>query len=448
MEAETGTILYAKNIHAPQYPASCTKILTCLIAAEQCAMDETVVMSSSAIQDTPRDSNHIALDIGEELTLEQCLYAILIRSANEVSFAVGEHVSGTTWQDFAELMNRRAAELGCQDSHFVNPNGLPDEAHYTSAYDLATIGRAFFANEMLAKISRTPTLDLQPTDKQPDHILEHTSNKLLPGQSQAYEYLVGSKTGYTDAARSCLVSCAEKNGMRLICVVLKDESGYQFDDTVQLFEYGFSNFNKFNVAQYETRYNIDNTDFFYNDNDIFGSSRPLLAISSDDFIILPRSADFKDAVSAISYDTSNNERAALITYTYQGVTVGSASLDFTADEEDTYTFDEDIQTSREPADSPEDMPVIFVNVLKILLWAALALAVILLTVLLVRFVRRHPASASTRRRRQTRRRQKRNNRSQAVNARREKRLERRARKARVRRAKSLPRYRQDRWGGL
>ena len=120
MEADTGTILYSKNVHQQEYPASCTKILTCLIAAEQCAPDEMVYMSHDAIYDTPRDSNHIALDEGEAITMEQALSAILIRSANEVSFGVAEHITGTSWEDFAAIMNERAKELGCLNSNFVN----------------------------------------------------------------------------------------------------------------------------------------------------------------------------------------------------------------------------------------------------------------------------------------------------------------------------------------
>ena len=171
MEAETGTVLYAKNIHQHQYPASTTKILTTLIAAERCAMDEPVTFSHEAVFDTPRDSNHIAIDEGEILTMEQCLNAILIRSANEVAFAVAEHIAGDSWHNFADIMNERAKELGCVDSNFVNPNGLPDENHYTSAYDLAMIGRAFFANEMLCQITLTKRLDIPPSENQPDHIL-------------------------------------------------------------------------------------------------------------------------------------------------------------------------------------------------------------------------------------------------------------------------------------
>lgn len=388
IEAETGTVLYAKNIHQQEYPASTTKLLTCLIATEQCSMDEIVTMSNTAIFDTPRDSSHIALDVGNEITMEQSLNAILIRSANEVAFGVAEHISGT-WQAFAELMNERAGELGCVDSNFVNPNGLPDENHYTSAHDLAMIGRAFFANELLCKISSSTRLHIPPTDKQPKDILDNTSNKLLKGQAYEYEYLVGSKTGYTAAARSCLVSCAEKDGMRLICVVMRDEAPLQYEDTISLFNYGFSSFEQINVSQTETKYNIDNAGFFYSGNDIFGSSKPILSLNKDDCIILPKSASFKDTVSTISYDTENSGQAALITYTYNGVLVGTASVDFAADEEETYSFNQNMQggpVSKEPS-------VIFINVARVFLWAA-AIAAVIIIILFVRwFLKNHEFSS-------------------------------------------------------
>ena len=236
IEAETGTILYEKNIHQKEYPASTTKILTALIASERCGMNEIVTFSHDAVFDTPRDSSHIAMDVGQELTMEQCLNAILIRSANEVCFATAEHITGTTdWSVFADIMNKRATELGCLNSHFSNPNGLPDENHYTTAYDLAMIGRAFFANEMLCKITLIRRMEFPATDKLPQGKLEVNLMKIIPGGEYAYEYLVGCKTGYTEDARSCLVSCAEKNGLRLICVVMKDEAPYQYEDTISLF---------------------------------------------------------------------------------------------------------------------------------------------------------------------------------------------------------------------
>ncbi len=377
IEAETGTVLYAKNIHARQYPASTTKILTTLIAAEQCSLDEWVTFSREAVYDTPSDSNHIAMDVGQQLTMEDCLNAILIRSANEVSFAVAEHITGTSWHDFADIMNRRAQELGCVDSHFVNPNGLPDENHYTSAYDLAMIGKAFFANEMLCRISLTPRLHILPNDHMPYEKLENSKIELLPGKAYGYDDLVGVKTGYTNAARYSVVSCAERDGLKLICVVLRDESPYQYEDTIALFNYGFSNFAKINVSQVETKYNIDNTGLFYGDHDIFGSSKPLLALNQEDCIVLPRSVDFSDTESVISYDTADEGQAAIIHYSYQGVDLGSASVDLAVSGDQGYNFADGLLREKE-TESGEETPVyVFVNVKKVSIWAGIAVAAVL-----------------------------------------------------------------------
>ncbi len=428
IDAGTGAILYAKNIHQREYPASTTKILTTLIAAEECSLDEIVTFSHNAVFSIDRSSNHIAIDEGEELTMEQCLNAILIRSANEVSNAVAEHIGGSI-EAFAEKMNQRAAELGCVDSNFVNPNGLPDENHYTSAYDLAQIGRAFFANEMLCNISTTTMLRIPPSDKQPDNIVESNSNEMLPGGEYAYEYLVGVKTGYTSVARSCLVTCAEKDGMRLICVVLKDESPLQYEDTISLFEYGFSNFEKVNISQTETKYNIEDTGFFYSENDIFGSSKPLLSLNKDDYIVLPKTADFEDTVSTISYDTESEDQAALITYTYHDVFIGSASLDFVSDQTSVYSFDNDSQTD-EGEDASQGSSVIFVNVVKVSLWILGIAAVLIFIIGLGIFVKTHQFSGRSNRFSWLLRRRRRPGRKQTVNA-----TLRRKRQTQIRRAK-------------
>lgn len=354
MDADTGAILYAKNIHQKEYPASTTKILTTLIASERCSMDEIVDFSYDAVHDIDPGSNHIAIDPGEQLTMEECLNAILIRSANEVSFAVAEHISGTTWQDFAPVMNERAKELGCVDSNFVNPNGLPNENHYTSAYDLAMIGRAFFANEALCKMTMTHMLHISPSERQPDDIMEVNKMELIPGGKYAYPYLVGCKTGYTDVARSTLVSCAEKDGMKLICVVMKDENPNYYEDTIALFDYGFSNFQRVNISQTETRYNIENAGSFYSGNDIFGNSTPILELNQTDCITLPNTIAFQDAVSNISYDNTEPGQVAVITYTYNDVVLGTASLDFTAAESGSSVFrDNTAETAEETEETGE-----------------------------------------------------------------------------------------------
>lgn len=443
MDADTGAILYAKNIHQKEYPASTTKILTTLIASERCSMDEIVDFSYDAVHDIDPGSNHIAIEPGEQLTMEECLNAILIRSANEVSFAVAEHISGTTWQDFGDIMNERAKELGCVDSHFVNPNGLPNEEHYTSAYDLAMIGRAFFANEALCKMTMTHMLHILPSERQPDDIMEVNKMELIPGGKYAYPYLVGCKTGYTDVARSTLVSCAEKDGMKLICVVMRDENPNYYEDTISLFDYGFSNFQRVNISQTETKYNIDNAGAFYSGNDIFGNSKPILQLNQNDSITLPNTITFRDAASAISYDNTAPGQAAVITYTYNDVVLGTASIDFTASEKGSSVFGDEttgttdgteataatqepdstgttqptegaaadepagegggIPTATQPTASGEEdtasggPAVIFINVIKVFFWI-LGIAVVIFLMLLVRaFVKNyHFAHRSTR----------------------------------------------------
>lgn len=397
IEADTGAILYAKNIHQREYPASTTKMLTSLIASEQCSLDEVVTFSHDAVFDTPRDSNHIAMDVGQQLTIEQCLNAILIRSANEVSFAVAEHISGTTdWSVFAEMMNRRARELGALHSNFVNPNGLPDENHYTTAYDLAMIGRAFFNNEMLCQITLTRRLEIPASDTIPKAKLELNNMQIIPKGTYAYEYLVGCKTGYTEAARSCLAACAEKDGMKLICVVMRDENPYQYEDTISLFNYGFSNFEKVNVSKSDTRYHLDDSDMFYGGSDIFGSSQALLTLSKDDSIILPRTVSLADVEPVISYDTDNDAQAAIITYTYRGVEIGTVRVIFAADDSNADLFH--LSESEGADGSKSGSSVIFVNIFRIAIVVGILAAIVFVLTLFKLISKRYAFSFGSKRR--------------------------------------------------
>ncbi|MBQ7918670.1 MAG: D-alanyl-D-alanine carboxypeptidase [Lachnospiraceae bacterium] len=386
IEAETGVILYDKNIHKQEYPASTTKILTTLIALEECEMDEWVTFSHKAVFDVPYDSNHIAMDEGEKLTVEDCLKAILMRSANEVSYAIAEHICGSDWENFAPIMNERAKELGCLNSNFVNPNGLPDENHVTTAYDLAMIGREFFRQDVLCEMTKTRMLHILPTEYQEDEKMEVNKMELIPGGDYEYEYLVGCKTGYTDDARSCLVSCAEKDGMRLICVVLRDEAPYQYEDTIALFNYGFENFRKVVVSEAETKYSMDSDGLFYGENDIFGNSQPILSMNEEDYVVLPKTVDFSEAKSEISYEDVAPGQAAVVNYTFSGEFVGSASIDLVKSQVETYKFETEAPaqelTSVADQKAEETTPpsFLFIDVWKVLryvLFAAIGVAIII-----------------------------------------------------------------------
>lgn len=388
MDADTGVILYAKNIHKKSYPASTTKLLTCLIAMERGNLDDMVPFSHEAVFTVPVGGSNMGMDEGESITLEEALYGILVASANEVANAVGEYISGSI-DAFVDDMNEYAEQLGCTDSHFMNTNGLHDENHYTSAYDLALISARFFQNEMLCKIGNTARYHFEATVTQPDDFYINNKHRLINGEIP-YEGIVGGKTGYTDDARQTLVTCAERNGMKLICVVFNEESPRQFTDTVELFDYGFNNFQVMNIAENEDRYQIEASGFLQTGNDIFGSSKPILSIDSDSYVIIPNTISFSDLNSEIDYNVSDENRIAQIRYSYNNSYVGCAYLDLASDNASSYDFDTNIETTdvsveKTESESPRTN-TIFVNVKKVLIGILIFGSVTILLFILRAFI--------------------------------------------------------------
>lgn len=380
LEAETGVILYAKNIHEKLYPASTTKLMTCLIAAENSAMDETVTFSHDAVFSLEQGSSNIGIDAGQAMPMEECLYGILVASANEVANAVAEHVAGSM-EDFADMMNQKAKELGCENTHFVNAHGLQDEAHYTSSYDLALIAQAFFKNELLSKIGNTASHHFEATASQPDDFTSRNKHKLITGEI-SYEGIKGGKTGYTDEARQTLVTCAERNGMKLICVIMMEESPEQFYDTVKLLDYGFTNFATVNVSENETKYNIKSSNFFHTSYDVFGNSKPILALNQNSYLILPKTVDFEELDSQISYDDTNETQVARINYFYHDTYVGTATVDLAATEHAAYDFNSEADSEEALLQTSADERVIFINI-KIVMIAVLIIAAILIIIFVI-----------------------------------------------------------------
>jgi D-alanyl-D-alanine carboxypeptidase len=242
IDADTGDILYEKDAYSTRYPASITKIMTGLLVLENGDLTSTVTFSENAIWGIERDSTHIALDVGEQLTLEQALYATLVVSANEAAMGVAEHIGGTI-ENFADMMNERAAELGCINTHFVNPNGLHDDNHYTCAYDMALIAREAIKLDKFREITSTTYYEIPPTNLQEETRYLYQDNKLIKQDSDYYyEPCIGGKTGYTDQALGTLVTWAEKDGRTLICVVMHARpSRATYTDATALFKYCFSN---------------------------------------------------------------------------------------------------------------------------------------------------------------------------------------------------------------
>ena len=239
IDAATGTVIYGKSEETPMYPASITKLMTAILVYEHCLLDEQVSFSYEAVSDLESGAVTAGVSEGDVLTVRDCLHALLLKSANEVANGLAEHVSGSV-SAFADLMNARAIELGCTNTHFCNPNGLTDSSHVVSAKDMALIARAFFSYPELVAIDTTPSYTLAPTKKYPNGLTVSLKHKMLK-QTEAnyYPYAIGGKTGYTTAAGNTLVTAAQKDGVELIAVVMKAKSGQHYAETKLLFDYGW-----------------------------------------------------------------------------------------------------------------------------------------------------------------------------------------------------------------
>lgn len=248
LEEKTGRIVYEKNSKEKLYPASTTKILTAILVLENCNLSDSVIVNKSALAGIPDGYVVGNIRAGEEFTVENLLYALMLKSANDVAVVLAEHVSGSV-EAFSDLMNKKVVEIGCTNTHFVNPNGIHDDEHYTTAYDLALIAKYCMQNEIFRQIVSVQEYTLPKTNlyAYENRMFNNTNNLILTDSPYYYEYATGIKTGYTTEAGSCLVSSATKDDISYIGVVLNSDSNKygkntRFTDSIKLFNYGFENF--------------------------------------------------------------------------------------------------------------------------------------------------------------------------------------------------------------
>lgn len=271
MDMNSGAVLYSKQIEKKHYPASITKLLTTLVALDNAELTDTVEFSQDSISFLEYGDAHIGMTPGEQISMEDALYAVLLASANEVSYAVAESVGkkmGGGYDTFIQAMNDESEKLGCTGSHWTNANGLHDEQHYTTAHDMARIGAAVYQKEAFRTISQSLSHTIPVTNLVNEERTFQQKHKMLwPQNDNYYEYCKGGKTGYTDQARTTLVTMADNGDMQLVAVVLYD----------------------------------------------FGN---------DAYIVLPKSAQFSDVKAEVKED-SNKDGSGTVTFTYKGQEVGS-----------------------------------------------------------------------------------------------------------------------------
>ena len=250
MEMDSMAILYGKHAKQKHFPASITKVMTALVAIENGNLKDTVKFSHFAVFAIEPGSAHIARDEGEKMSLKNCLYALMLESANECANAIAEHVGGD-YDSFIKMMNKKAKELGCVNTHFANPHGLHEEDHYTCAYDMALIARAAYQNKTFRKIVGTDTYYIPPTNKHAEKTILNNHHAMLhvyKTSKYLYDFCTGGKTGYTTQAQNTLVSFAEKDGQSLVCVVMNAGQTMHYNDTRALFEWGFANFHTVDIS--------------------------------------------------------------------------------------------------------------------------------------------------------------------------------------------------------
>lgn len=333
IDANTGTILFEKNADQKMYPASLTKIMTAILALEMGDLSDVIKVDD----DTPYEiaGSHVALEPGEILSLKDMLYALMLPSANDAALAIAKHYGGGSEEKFVSLMNEKAKELGAYNTHFVNPHGLHDDDHYTTAADLALITKYAMNNEDFRKIVSTKKYEIKPTNKKSETRYFANLNRLVHNSgynqiyvdgvyiSPEYEYATGVKTGYTPEAGNTLVASAEKNNTELIAVAMNGISLEMYQDAHNLFNYGFE--------EYESSTLISKNTFVQNIKIQNGDSKEVSAIAQSDFKTLLKkgSADKIEAkviVDEISLPLEINDVVGKIEYLVDGKVVGTVNL--------------------------------------------------------------------------------------------------------------------------
>ena len=248
MEDSTNTTLYAKNMEQVLYPGATVKVMTTLLALENTQLSDQVTMTATGVPGVTDGGANISAQIDEVFTVEQCLYAIMLASANDVALQLAEHIGGSV-DGFVQMMNARATELGCTNTVFTNPTGLPDENQHTTAHDMALIMKAAADNESFQTIASTASYTIPATNVSGgDRVLTNNFSMLTNNNAAYYQYCTGGREGYTEASGSTLVCSAQKNGITLIAVVLQGTSGTTATEAASLLNYGFDNFNMLSLG--------------------------------------------------------------------------------------------------------------------------------------------------------------------------------------------------------
>lgn len=375
IDMDTGAILYQKNANEKLYPASITKIMTALLAVENLALDSTFTFTQDIIGQLPYDAAKYGYVAGEQVTIRDCLYVLMLRSANEVAIGLGIDIAGSE-EEFGKLMTERAKEAGALNTNFVNASGLHDSNHYTTAYDMAMIAMDAMKNPTFAEIWGNANYVVMPTNVQPDVVrIWNRHEMLVSTTANYYQYAIGGKTGYTDEAGKTLVTCASKDGMNLVCVVMKSGASTVYSDTRALFEYGFNNFQKVSVQGNESRFGQSDSSYFISHDNLFSQSSKLLELG-DEYVTIPKNASLGQVGYTLEYsqDEASND-IAYIRYMIGENYLGETTLKLSVSQ----STEQELSLYKEKVEEQEDDN----NQLTINVWWVLGIIAVIIILIFV-----------------------------------------------------------------
>ena len=319
IDVDTGAVLFGKGCTASRYPASITKIMTALLTLQNCDLNAQVAMDETAVAEAYSGSSNIIPQVGEVFTVEQMLQMLLIKSANDVATALAVYQAGSV-DAFAELMNQKALELGCTSTHFANANGLENDAHYTSAYDMCLITKAALQYDKFREIISMQDVTIPATNLSAARYYETHVENIKTGSAYYNPDVIGGKTGYTDISQSTLVLCAQRDGRTLVGCIMGDDGAQICADMNAILNYGFDNF--------------ENIDVTYGCETISGQ-----------YATVPKGLKTADLDVAGSADTDGN---IVVNYMYKGAQLGTIVMS-----EDNYAKLSDLREEEKEAADKE-----------------------------------------------------------------------------------------------
>lgn len=330
MEAGTGAILYEKNSTESFLTASTTKLMTLLLALENSALGEVVTVSHDAVYSIPSDSSRIWVDEGEQLSMKESLYALMLPSANDMAYAIAEHIGGSI-EGFAAMMNRRASELGCVNSLFVNPHGYDEGEHHSCPADLAKITQTLLKYPNFTQIAGSKNFKIAATNLCKEDRWIANTHLMIRG-SKAYDGVIAGKTGHTDLAGSNLVTVAKRGNLTLIAVLLKaDNDDTVYAETASLFDYGFDNFGTYNISGEVLNEKLTIPPLFTSEDAVQSISGDQIVTVEAGSIVLPNSSSLssvskKVTLKQLSSFQNGRNKIGRIDYSYGNHIVGYADL--------------------------------------------------------------------------------------------------------------------------